>query len=210
MRLTRRQLEIMLERVPPHPRPKLRYEQYTIPSGLAATILWIAEFRHGDIHGRTVADLGCGTGRLAIGALLVGAERAVGVDIDPEALAIARASSEELGVADAADWVLADVRSLGLSADVVIQNPPFGVHPWLRGIDVEFLLKAMEIASEVVYSLHKSNPESRRLLERLIKEHGGRVSEIVKLKFDIPPMFAFHMRRHHVIDVDLYRIELAR
>ncbi len=38
--------------------------------------------------GRRVLDLGCGSGILAIGALLLGADRAVGVDIDDKAPAV--------------------------------------------------------------------------------------------------------------------------
>ena len=40
----------------------------------------------GDIEGKTVCDLGCGTGVLAIGAALLGADRVKGVDSDPKAV----------------------------------------------------------------------------------------------------------------------------
>ena len=39
-----------------------------------------------DLHGWRVIDYGCGSGILAIAALLLGAEQAVGVDNDPQAL----------------------------------------------------------------------------------------------------------------------------
>ncbi|HBO6416426.1 TPA: 50S ribosomal protein L11 methyltransferase, partial [Pseudomonas aeruginosa] len=39
-----------------------------------------------ELAGRQVLDFGCGSGILAIAALLLGAERAVGTDIDPQAL----------------------------------------------------------------------------------------------------------------------------
>lgn len=38
-----------------------------------------------DLSGKTVLDLGCGSGILGIGALVLGCESAVGVDIDPKA-----------------------------------------------------------------------------------------------------------------------------
>jgi ribosomal protein L11 methyltransferase len=44
--------------------------------------------------GETVLDYGCGSGILAIAALKLGAERAVGVDIDPDAIIAARANAE--------------------------------------------------------------------------------------------------------------------
>jgi ribosomal protein L11 methyltransferase len=49
--------------------------------------------------GETILDYGCGSGILAIAALRLGARRAVGVDIDPGAVAVARASAERNGVA---------------------------------------------------------------------------------------------------------------
>lgn len=39
-----------------------------------------------DLRGKTVLDYGCGSGILAIAALKLGAKRAVGVDLDPQAL----------------------------------------------------------------------------------------------------------------------------
>lgn len=44
---------------------------------------WLAKQ---SIEGKTIIDYGCGSGILAIAALLLGAKKAVGVDIDPQAL----------------------------------------------------------------------------------------------------------------------------
>lgn len=43
-----------------------------------------------DLSGLRVLDLGCGSGILAIAALLLGAEQAIGTDIDPQALQASR------------------------------------------------------------------------------------------------------------------------
>lgn len=51
-------------------------------------------------EGDTVLDVGCGSGILAIGALLLGAESAVGVDIDPIAVTTAEENAKINGVAD--------------------------------------------------------------------------------------------------------------
>ncbi|RJS82103.1 RNA methyltransferase, partial [Candidatus Bathyarchaeota archaeon] len=53
-------LEMLLSQVEPHPSPKPSLEQYTIPSDVAATILYVAAYMHNNIVGKTVLDLGCG------------------------------------------------------------------------------------------------------------------------------------------------------
>lgn len=42
--------------------------------------------KQGDMEGQTVIDYGCGSGILAIAALLLGAKKVTGVDLDPQAL----------------------------------------------------------------------------------------------------------------------------
>src|SRR3989338_8422027 len=83
--MNKKQLEIILSKLKPIENPKPTLEQYTIPSNLAADILHFA-YLSGDIEGKVVFDFGCGTGRLAIGALLLGAEEVVGIDNDYKVL----------------------------------------------------------------------------------------------------------------------------
>ena len=45
-----------------------------------------------------ILDIGCGTGILAISSLLLGAQHAVAVDIDPDAVRIARENAMQNGV----------------------------------------------------------------------------------------------------------------
>jgi len=57
------------------------------------------ELLEGNIHqGDRVIDLGCGSGILSIAALLLGAERAAGVDIDPVAEKVARENAALNGI----------------------------------------------------------------------------------------------------------------
>ena len=91
-------LEKALLAIAPHPTPKAYLEQYTIPPEVAAEILYTATYIYDDIIDKTIIDLGCGTGRLAIGAVLLGAKEAVGVDLDKVAVEIALKNAEKLGV----------------------------------------------------------------------------------------------------------------
>ena len=66
---------------------KVRVEQYPTEPAIAAEVLWKA-IMAGEIQEKTIADLGCGTGILGIGCLLLGSKRVFFVDIDPGALEI--------------------------------------------------------------------------------------------------------------------------
>lgn len=52
-----------------------------------------------DVEGKTVIDYGCGSGILAIAAILLGAREAVGVDNDPQAIIATRNNRDMNGVA---------------------------------------------------------------------------------------------------------------
>ncbi|MDT7526757.1 50S ribosomal protein L11 methyltransferase [Pseudidiomarina sp. GXY010] len=53
-----------------------------------------------EVTGKTVVDFGCGSGILAIAALLLGAKQAIGTDIDQQALIASTANAERNGVAE--------------------------------------------------------------------------------------------------------------
>ena len=90
----------------PQPNPKVHLEQYTVSEQIAANMLYVAAYVNDDIVGKSVLDLGCGTGRLALGALFVGAKDVVGVDIDRLAIQTANENSKNVFLAGAVQWVL--------------------------------------------------------------------------------------------------------
>ncbi|CAM2988281.1 50S ribosomal protein L11 methyltransferase [Vibrio mytili] len=75
-----------------------------------------------DLSGKTVIDFGCGSGILAIAAIKLGAEKVIGIDIDPQALQASRDNAERNGVADQLHVYLPQNQPQGLSADVVVAN----------------------------------------------------------------------------------------
>lgn len=97
--------------------PGLAFGTGTHPT-TALCLEWLAGQ---DLRGKTVLDYGCGSGVLAIAALLLGAERAVCVDIDPQALIATRDNAQENGVADRVRTFLPGDFT-PFAADVVLAN----------------------------------------------------------------------------------------
>jgi ribosomal protein L11 methyltransferase len=75
-----------------------------------------------DLKGKTVIDFGCGSGILAIAAIKLGAEKVIGIDIDPQALLASKDNAERNGVADQLEVFLPQDQPEGLIADVVVAN----------------------------------------------------------------------------------------
>jgi len=205
-RLVRRiDLERLLQLIKAHPSSKAFLEQYTIPVDVASEMLFLAAYVHDDLNRKTVIDLGCGTGRLALGAVLLGAAEAVGIDIDKEMVKKAKENAKKLHLKEETSWVAGDIDVLHGNFHTVLQNPPFGVQR--RSADRRFLLKALELAPRI-YSLHKSGVGNRAFIKRFIEGHGGKVTHVFQMKLNIPKQFEFHTKRKHEIEVDLYRIEV--
>ena len=74
-----------------------------------------------DLAGKTVLDYGCGSGVLAIAALKLGAVRATGMDIDPQAVIATRQNAEANDVGAHVTVVGADCEIEG-EFDVVLAN----------------------------------------------------------------------------------------
>lgn len=198
--LRKHDLAVKLQKIGPHPKPRVVLEQYTIPADLAAEILFLACYVHDDIEGKRVADLGTGTGRLALGAALLGAEYVVGTDIDRLSLAVASESGKLLGLH--ADWVLGNIEALRGPVDTVLMNPPFGTKQ--PHADVQFLQVALRLGM-IVYSIHKSS--TCKFLTTWLRAHETEVERMMTTKMEIPHQFSFHTKRRRYVDIDVIRIQ---
>ncbi len=196
--VSKRQLEIQLGKLKILQTPKLGLEQYPISPEVAAELLYMAGFEHRDLQGEII-DLGTGTGRLAIGAAIMGSQKVVGVDIDKKAIALARENARATGVQ--VEWVVSDVAKVVGRYDTVIMNPPYGTRS--PHLDVRFLERAFELAP-VSYSIHKSS--TREYLNGVISKKNRRVDALRNMTLSIPHLFPFHNKKWNNVEVDLYRI----
>lgn len=75
-----------------------------------------------ELTGKTIVDFGCGSGILAVAALKLGAARAIGIDIDPQALEASAENARRNGVDDRLTLFLAKDAPAACAADVVVAN----------------------------------------------------------------------------------------
>ena len=191
--MKKRDLEIRLQNLAPFKEPKVELEQYPTHSSIATDVLFEA-YANGDIAGKDVVDLGCGTGIFAIGASLLGASSVKAYDLDDGALAIAKDNADALGCD--IDFIQADISEVEGKFDTALMNPPFGSQR--KHADQPFLRTAMRVA-DVVYSIHMACT-----LDYLNKETQTFSKEIVGhriYKYDIPHTFTFHTKTKKSVDI---------
>ena len=119
--------------------------------------------------GCSMLDVGCGSGILSVTGLLLGAERAVGVDIDPLAVKTAAQNAERNHVAD---------RFTGICGSLTEQ------------VEGKFDVVAANIVADVVIELTKDidrylKPGAVYLMSGIISEREQDVRDALKGKFDI-------------------------
>ena len=86
------------------------------------TALCLEWLDRADLQGKAVLDFGCGSGVLAIAALLLGAGNATGTDIDPQALTASEDNARNNGVADGLSLYLPENLPAEYRCDVLVAN----------------------------------------------------------------------------------------
>jgi ribosomal protein L11 methyltransferase len=123
-----------------------------------------------DLNGKTVWDYGCGSGILAIAALLLGATSASGNDIDPQALTASRDNAQRNGIADDKFQLCLGAPKHTEQVDVVVANI-------LAGPLVEL--------SEGISSLCK--PGGLLALSGILDTQAAEIAECYSQWFDLDP-----------------------
>ncbi len=199
-----RSLAIILSRLAPHPSDSVELEQYTTGGDLAAR--WLTDIAaFGDLaEGSTVADLGAGNGVLGLGALAMGAGRAMLIEADQTACDVAKSNAESMGFADSVEVIRATLGSdpvdLG-SADVVISNPPWGRQtPRADRPFLEAIIGA-EAPSHLLHSAEATH------IRPLFEEAGWSAERYGEADFALPAAYSHHSRRRGRTRVAFWRLD---
>jgi putative methylase len=201
--MRRSELVRAIERVPLPRRPRAELEQVVTPAEAAADLL-LAAVRLDGLAGRSVLDLGSGTGRLAVGAALLGAERVVGIEVDQGLVKVARAAAESAGVH--VEFWSSDVRDWQQPAELVVMNPPFGAQR--RHADRVFWDRALALAERSVHAF--ALEDSRNFIARRVVARGAQVLETQPVAWELPRTFPHHTRRRVALSVDRWAIRTNR
>ena len=214
---SKKELELAIQEVPQYRNPKVELEQYVTDASLVAEITWLAYMR-GEVEDKRVLDLGCGTGRFAVAAALLGARQVLCLDIDIDAIKQVQELLREVDL-PAIDLLVADATRPPLRKqvfDVVFQNPPFGIQERIaaerkgieieEGLDIRFLRSALELG-RVVYTIHKA--PTRDYVLNKIMSWGCVGAEIGVRVITIPPMYKHHYKRLHKVEVVVIRATCA-
>lgn len=211
--MRKRHLEMALSEMTDMTEPDVRLEQYRTPPALVSDILWEA-LRRGDVEERSILELGCGGAPFALGALMLGSSSAMGLDIDPRCLEIARnnhallVDKDYLKKTSNLDLLEGDVcdPALGLPVfDTVFMNPPFGAQN--RHADRGFIRRACECGS-VIYSIH--NGTTREFVLAEYERMGASDIEAMEASMELPHRFHFHRSGKGTVDVLLVRVTAIR
>jgi len=181
---------------PDFKRPIPELEQYTTPPDIAFEIIKKVNSA-GNLSGK-VADLGCGTGRLAIAAALLGAN-VTGFEIDEDSLNIAK----EYSIKNDLDikWINQAIEGIDELFDTIIMNPPFGSQR--PGADKIFLEKAINIAKHI-WTIHLS--ETRKFIEKIVDNNDCKIVELYEFNYPLKNTMPFHSKDTKVENAILYHI----
>ena len=135
--------------------PGLAFGTGTHPT-TALCLEWLAGH---ELHNKVVIDYGCGSGILAVAALLLGADYAHGVDIDPQALTATEYNAEKNQVLDRISYYLPE-QFPAEQAEVVVAN---------------ILAKPLIELSATIAALVK--PDGHLILSGILNEQAPSVAE---------------------------------
>ncbi len=192
-----------LQKLPSFENPSIAFEQYQTPDELITELLLLASFTFNDVRDKRIIDLGCGTGKIGLGAAMLGAARVLLIDISEKAIKRGKAATQDENWTRL-DWLIQPVETLVArkfydNFDTIFMNPPFGAQR--KGIDQCFIRKALVLAP-VVYSIQTPFTP---LLKDLERDRRIKTTKLRDRFLKIPKLHHFHQKESYQVKVSIYR-----
>lgn len=199
-------LAIELSGLPSHPSKNVKLEQYATDGDIAAR--WLLGINAQDPFANMeqgIVDLGAGNGILGIGALLLGAPRAVFVEVDPAAADAIEEGLEAQSLSARSRVLRCDVEEVvddpDCVCDLVLMNPPWGQQR--KSADRPFLQASIALAKTSVHMMHSAGAMH---VEPWARDHGWRAVKWLDVEFPLPRKYAHQSRRRGFTSAAMWRI----
>ena len=190
---SKKDLEIILQKLKKPENYKNYLEQYPTDASLAAEVLFIA-YLDGNLEGKTIGDFGAGNGVFSVGSTLLGASSVLAVEVDADQCELIRINAGGLNV----EVINSNISEFQTRVDTVIMNPPFG--SVIEHSDRVFLEKAVEL-SGFIYSLH--NFKSAEFVDNFYKDNASVIRrQVVNIR--VPRLYKHHSMDHENIKALFY------
>lgn len=225
-------LAVVLSRLKAFSRPSVGLEQHPTDSEIASQILWTAHMS-GELDDTTVADLGCGTGILGIGALLLGAKHVFFIDKDNRALDTLKENLTTLNLDEKPERITIlnkDIKELTKedgteeekekkktqqpkdtneteNTEQIKADIVIQNPPFgtrEKHLDKEFLIAATRIAP-IIYSFHKTTTET--FVEAFARDNELTITERWHFAFPLKQTQKHHKKKIQRVEVTCFRLE---
>ena len=197
-----RHLAMSLSKLHPHPCENVDLEQYSTDGNIAS--LFISSIiSFGDISpDSVVGDLGAGNGILGIGALKVGAERCIFLEIDKKACEILKENLVLNNLSESGSIIneYLDSNTSFPKVDLIVCNPPWGRQK--EKADRPFLDLIIEngAISHLMHSTHATH------IRPFFESRNWSVEKYGEFDFNLPAKYSHHLKEKDSTKVGFWRL----
>ena len=197
-----RHLAMSLSKLHPHPCENVDLEQYSTDGNIAS--LFISSIiSFGDISpDSVVGDLGAGNGILGIGALKVGAEKCIFLEIDKKACEILEENLVLNNLSESGSIIneYLDSNTSFPKVDLIVCNPPWGRQK--EKADRPFLDLIIEngAISHLMHSAHATH------IRPFFESRNWSVEKYGEFDFNLPAKYSHHLKEKDSTKVGFWRL----
>ena len=171
-------------------------EQYQTEGQLAAR--WLSTINsESPLDGMKVVDIGAGNGILGLGAALLGASKVTLIEVDKQAVEIAKENSDAIAIETGCKIEVVEQKVVrwpdNLDADIIIMNPPWGFQS--KGSDRILIEAALKSPAKIIHILHSADVKHP---QAMAEELGWDVELKFVADFRLPMNMSHHTRNNHV------------